>query len=250
MPHLSEFQIAHRRARDHAVPHLFHHDLLRLGLLLHLFCLAPQRLIEHLLGVGNAEDGGRASSRRFRNPVGIARAGTRVQVWHELRLRDLLGVIRYSRLNSCHLDVFAVLQRKLDRALECQYHRRHGTGNLCRCFLRPRTSGKHHQHYTTHCRDSNSLPHRKPPPAPRIPGFQFPVSKIDFTRIATTPPAPGSPPDSPADTQRKVPLSTTPRTRQLRSGEKPEPEDSQAKKTAPSPGWQSRSKSRSPLRPR
>src|SRR6267143_4846239 len=71
---------------------------------------------------------------------------------------------------------------------------------------------------------------------------EFPLQdfyfKIFVTRIATTPPAPGSPPGSPASTRRKAPWNT--RLRKLRSHleETPERADSPAERTGPSPGWQ------------
>src|SRR5467141_2861335 len=63
MLHLSELEVAHRRSRNDVVSCVQKHELLRAGLLLHLVRLAPQRLIEHLLGVRHIEHGWRAPSR-------------------------------------------------------------------------------------------------------------------------------------------------------------------------------------------
>ena len=157
MPHFSKFEVRHRRPGNDAALRFLQCDLLCLGLLLHLFGLAAQRLVEDLFCIRHVKHRGRSPARGFRYAVGITCSGTGIEIRHELRLRDLCRMIRHVCLYLRHLNFFAVLQRQLDRALQRYGDRRSAPGLRARlrwfrrgALLRPRTATQSRQGRNAH----------------------------------------------------------------------------------------------------
>ena len=104
-----EFEICGGGARDDGAARVFEKNSLRSGLLLKFFRLTAERFVDHLLGVGEAEERGRAAARSFRNAEGVACAGACVNVWKELGFRDVGGAIGEGGLEFGDLEIFGVL---------------------------------------------------------------------------------------------------------------------------------------------
>jgi hypothetical protein len=71
-----EFEIGRGRARDDTAARVFEEDALGSGLFLKLFRLATEWFVEHLLGVGEAEERGSTAAGSFGDAEGVACAGT------------------------------------------------------------------------------------------------------------------------------------------------------------------------------
>ena len=117
MSYLSEFQIGSRCSRNHGASHVFEKNFLRFRLFLLLLRSSTQGQIENLLGVRHVENRGCPSSRSLRNAVGISRSRAGVQIRQEIGFTDHRRPVRHRRLNPRNLDVLAVLQCQLERAL-------------------------------------------------------------------------------------------------------------------------------------
>src|SRR4029077_7731070 len=84
------------------------------------------------------------SAGSFGDSEGVARAGTGVEVGHELCFRDQGRAVRETGVELRDLNVLAVLEGQFDGALQGEGNGR-GVGWNRLCFLRPRRQGGERQ---------------------------------------------------------------------------------------------------------
>src|SRR5262249_12740948 len=118
MANLGEFEISHCRSRNHKVLDITQDNQLGARLLLKLFALAAQGLVEDLFGVGDIEDRWRAASRRFGYAVGVSQTRTHIEIGQKFRAADHRGAVSEPAVNLGARDVLAVLQSKLNSAFK------------------------------------------------------------------------------------------------------------------------------------